>query len=108
MMQAGRGRVHREAHRGAPPASRPDRRRPDRRDAGRNSAGKLSEYELVRFCLGVLAVGHETTANSINMSFVALCQHPGELARLRADPGLIPAAAEELLRYVIAGCQDCG
>lgn len=67
----------------------------------RDSAGKLSEYELVRFCVGVLAAGHETTANSINMSFVALCQHPGELARLRADPGLIPAAVEELLRYVI-------
>jgi len=35
------------------------------------------------------------------MSFVALCQHPEELARLRADPGLIPVAVEELLRSVI-------
>ena len=67
----------------------------------RDSAGKLTEDELVQFCIGLLAAGHETTANSINMSFVALCQHPDELARLRADPGLIPAAVEELLRYVI-------
>lgn len=66
----------------------------------RDSAGKLSENELVRFCITLLAAGHETTANSINMSFVALCQHPGELARLQADPGLIPAAVEEFLRYV--------
>ena len=62
---------------------------------------KLTENELVQFCIGLLAAGHETTANSINMSFVALCQHPDELARLRADPGLIPAAVEELLRCVI-------
>jgi cytochrome P450 len=67
----------------------------------RDSAGKLTELELVKFCIGLLAAGHETTANSINMSFLALCQHPDELARLRANPGLIPAAVEELLRYVI-------
>jgi cytochrome P450 len=67
----------------------------------RDSGGKLSEAELVDFCIQLLAAGHETTANSINMSFVALCQYPDELARLRADPGLIPAAVEELLRYVM-------
>jgi cytochrome P450 len=67
----------------------------------RDAAGKLTDDELVQFCIGLLAAGHETTANSINMSFVALCQHPDELARLRADPSLIPAAVEELLRYVI-------
>jgi cytochrome P450 len=67
----------------------------------RDSAGKLTELELVKFCIALLAAGHETTANSINMSFLALCQHPDELARLRADPGLIPGAVEELLRYVI-------
>ena len=70
----------------------------------RDADGKLSEPELVHLTLQLLSAGHETTANSINMSFVALCQHPDELARLRADPALIPAAVEELLRYVkIAG-----
>jgi cytochrome P450 len=67
----------------------------------RDSGDKLTEDELVQFCIALLAAGHETTANSINMSFVALCQHPDELARLTADPGLIPTAVEELLRYVI-------
>jgi cytochrome P450 len=67
----------------------------------RDSAGKLTEDQLVQFCIGLLAAGHETTANAINMSFVALCQHPDELARLRADPSLIPGAVEEFLRYVI-------
>jgi cytochrome P450 len=66
----------------------------------RDSDARLAETELVQMPLQLLAAGHETTANSINMSFVALCQHPGELARLRANPDLIPAAVEELLRYV--------
>ena len=66
----------------------------------RDAAGKLTEGQLVDLCIQLLGAGHETTANSINMSFVALSQYPDELARLRADPGLIPAAVEELLRYV--------
>jgi cytochrome P450 len=66
----------------------------------RDSGDALSEAELVRFCFGLLMAGHETTANQLNMSFVALCHHPEELDRLRADPGLIPAAVEELLRFV--------
>ncbi len=65
------------------------------------STGGLSDTEIVKFCIGLLAAGHETTANSISMSFVTLCQHPDELARLRADHSLIAGAVEELLRYVI-------
>jgi cytochrome P450 len=67
----------------------------------RDAQGKLSEGELVQFCIELLAAGHQATANSINMSFVALWEHPDELARLRADLDLIPVAVEELLRYVI-------
>ncbi len=66
-----------------------------------DSADRLSGAELIKFCVGLLAAGHETTANSISMSFLALSRHPDELARLRADPDLIPGAVEELLRYVI-------
>jgi cytochrome P450 len=68
--------------------------------SARDRDDKLSEEELVRFCFGLLLAGHETTINQINLSFVTLCHHPAELARLRADPGLIPAAMEELLRFV--------
>ena len=66
----------------------------------RDTSGNLTEAELVRFCFVLLAGGHETSANMINLSFVALCQNPSELDRLRADPDLIPTAVEELLRYV--------
>jgi cytochrome P450 len=66
----------------------------------RDHADRLTEEELVRFCFGLLLAGHETTINQINLSFVTLCHHPAEMARLRADPGLIPDAVEELLRFV--------
>ena len=51
----------------------------------------------------MLIGGHETTANQINMSLLTLLDHPAELAKLRADPALIPGAVEEFLRYVRLG-----
>ena len=66
--------------------------------AARDDADRLSEQELTVMCCTVLIGGHETTANQINLSLLLLFDHPGEVAALRADPGLIPAAVEELLR----------
>jgi cytochrome P450 len=66
--------------------------------AARDDADRLSEEELTAMCCALLIAGHETTASAINMSLLLLCDHPGEMAKLRADPGLIPGAVEELLR----------
>jgi cytochrome P450 len=71
--------------------------------AARDDADRLSETELTVMCCTLLIGGHETTANQINLSLLLLFDHPGEAAKLRADPGLIPAAVEELLRYVRLG-----
>ena len=66
--------------------------------AARDEDDRLSEQELTVMCCTLLIGGHETTANQINLSLLLLFDHPGEVAKLRADPGLIPAAVEELLR----------
>jgi cytochrome P450 len=66
--------------------------------AARDDADRLSEEELTAMCCALLIAGHETTANAINLSLLLLSDHPGEMAKLRADPGLIPEAVEELLR----------
>ena len=71
--------------------------------AARDDADRLSETELTVMCCTLLIGGHETTANQINLSLLLLFDHPGEVAKLRADPGLIPAAVEELLRYARLG-----
>jgi cytochrome P450 len=59
----------------------------------------LSDVELVATSNLLLIAGHETTTNLIGNGTLALLRHPDELARLRADRSLLPAAIEELLRY---------
>ncbi len=71
--------------------------------AARDDADRLSEAELTVMCCTVLIGGHETTANQINLSLLLLFDHPDQVAKLRADPGLIPGAVEELLRCVRLG-----
>jgi cytochrome P450 len=66
--------------------------------AARDDADRLSEEELTVMCCALLIGGHETTANQINLSLLMLFDHPDQMATLRADPGLIPGAVEELLR----------
>ena len=60
---------------------------------------RLTEDELVTTCILLLNAGHEATVNVSGNGLLALLEHPAELARLRADPGLLPTAIEELMRF---------
>src|SRR5207247_3656100 len=44
--------------------------------------------------------GNETTRNLISGGMLALLEHPDQRDRLLADSSLIPAAVEEMLRWV--------
>ena len=68
--------------------------------SARDEGDRLSENELLSMAVLLLVAGHETTVNLIASGVLALLLHPGELARLRADPSLLNGAVEELLRYV--------
>jgi cytochrome P450 len=59
----------------------------------------LDEEELIGLCVTLLAGAYETTAHLIGNGVFALLTHPAELARLRADPGLLDNAVEELFRF---------
>lgn len=62
--------------------------------------GTLTEEEAVGLAVLIQIGGaHAVRNNSANMVF-ALLTHPGHLARLQAEPGLIPQAVDELLRYI--------
>ncbi|MFJ7280400.1 cytochrome P450 [Kitasatospora sp. NPDC098663] len=60
---------------------------------------RLTDSELLSTCFVLITAGDETTANLIGNGTLALLRHPDQLARLRADPGLIRTAVEELARY---------
>ncbi|MEU4565638.1 cytochrome P450 [Micromonospora sp. NPDC023956] len=70
----------------------------------RDSDGeRLGEDELVSLAAGLLAAGHETTVNQIPNLLYVLLTNPEQWARLCAEPGLVPSAVEELLRFVPLG-----
>lgn len=59
----------------------------------------FSDDDLLANCILLLAAGHETTTNLIGSGMLTLLRRPDQLARLRAEPGLIKSAVEELLRF---------
>jgi Cytochrome P450 len=58
----------------------------------------LTPNEVATVVFGLLFAGHETTTNLLANSMLRLLGEPEVWARLRADPSLIPAAVEEILR----------
>jgi cytochrome P450 len=60
---------------------------------------RLSPVELVAMVVQLIFAGHETTQNLLGNGLYRLLQHPDQLAALQADPGRIPGAVEEMLRY---------
>jgi cytochrome P450 len=60
---------------------------------------RLTEDELIGTCVLLLNAGHEATVNVTGNGWWTLFRHPEALARLRAEPGLVPAATEELMRW---------
>ena len=64
-----------------------------------DDGGRLTEREMLNMLRLLLIAGNETTANLIGNGMLALLRHPEQLQRLRNDPGLIPAAVDELLRF---------
>jgi cytochrome P450 len=60
---------------------------------------RLSETDLDNFFSILVVAGNETTRIAIAQGVLAFCEHPEQWQRLREDPGLLPAAADEVLRW---------
>ncbi|QXV57581.1 cytochrome P450 [Amycolatopsis sp. TNS106] len=67
--------------------------------AAREDGIGLTERELKATAGLVLAAGFETTVNLLGNGIALLTRHPGELAKLRANPELWSNAVDEILRY---------
>ncbi|MDT5005330.1 MAG: hypothetical protein QOJ24_2506 [Mycobacterium sp.] len=68
-------------------------------DAEGLAAPFLSELELYLFFSLLFSAGAETTRNAVAGGMLALAEHPGQFAALRADPSLLPTAVEEMVRW---------
>jgi cytochrome P450 len=62
------------------------------------SDGTLTDRQLIANAALIIGAGFETTVNLIGNGIVALLQHPEQVARLRDEPHLWPAAVEEIMR----------
>jgi cytochrome P450 len=60
---------------------------------------QLTEDELVVTVLMLITAGYETTLSLITNSVATLLLHPDQLAKLRAEPDLMPSTVEETLRF---------
>jgi len=61
--------------------------------------GALTEQEMASTIFQLVVAGHDTTTSLIGNGVVALLAHPNQRDALVADPGLVPRAIEECLRY---------
>jgi cytochrome P450 len=62
----------------------------------------LAEMDDVAFAMlfiQLVTAGQDTTQTMLSSGLLALLDHPAQLAALRRDPSLIPAALEEILRW---------
>ncbi|WP_058043931.1 cytochrome P450 [Streptomyces roseifaciens] len=66
----------------------------------RLETGEIDVQELADLVSALLVAGHETTASMISLGTFTLLSHPEQLAELRNDPSLMPAAVEELMRFL--------
>jgi cytochrome P450 len=60
----------------------------------------LSDKDAASYYVIIASAGHDTTSSTISGGLHALIERPDQLARLRAEPELLPAAAEEMIRWV--------
>jgi cholest-4-en-3-one 26-monooxygenase len=82
-----------------------ERRREPREDlvsvlaTSRIDGDPVGDFEILSYCFLLAVAGNETTRNATSGGVLALIEHPGELERLREDPGCLASAVEEVLRW---------
>jgi cholest-4-en-3-one 26-monooxygenase len=64
-------------------------------------------FELMSYFLLLVIAGNETTRNAASGGLLALIENPDELRKLKADPGLVERAVEEIVRWTTPVIQFC-
>ncbi|MGO8914299.1 MAG: cytochrome P450 [Stellaceae bacterium] len=83
-----------------------DRRRHPRDDVASIIANSeidgqpIGDFEAYSYYIALASAGHDTTSSTVAGGLLALIENPDELGKLRANPDIIPAAVEEMVRWV--------
>lgn len=59
----------------------------------------MDDIGFGRFFVQLVTAGNDTTRTMLSSGMLALLAHPEQLAAARGDPGLLPSAVEEILRW---------
>ncbi len=59
----------------------------------------MPDLETMGYYVIVATAGHDTTSSAMAGGMHALIDHPDQLARLQAEPELLPNAVEEMIRW---------
>ncbi|MET4119878.1 cytochrome P450 [Bradyrhizobium sp. JR4.1] len=60
----------------------------------------IGEFETSSYYVALASAGHDTTSATLSGGLLALIENPGEMRKLKENPDLIPAAVEEMVRWV--------
>jgi len=60
----------------------------------------IGMLEAISYYAITITAGHDTTSSSTSGGLLELIRNPAEMAKLKADPSLIPGAVEEMIRWV--------
>lgn len=67
---------------------------------GRIDGEPIGDREAMSYYIIVATAGHDTTSSTVAGGMLELIKNPAELAKLKADPGLMGNAVEEMIRWV--------
>ena len=60
----------------------------------------ISHFEAMGYYIIVATAGHDTTSSSTAGALWGLAQNPDQLAKVKADPSLIPGLVDESIRWI--------
>lgn len=60
----------------------------------------IGELQAMSYYVIIATAGHDTTSSTASGGLLQLIRNPGEMAKLKADPGLLAPAVEEMIRWV--------
>ncbi|WP_433143557.1 cytochrome P450 [Actinomadura nitritigenes] len=60
----------------------------------------LNDFDTASYYVIIATAGHDTTSATIAGGLQALIEHPEQRKRLADDPGLMPLAVDEMIRWV--------